>query len=210
MVEPRGGYRRQLVVMAKQPVGGRVKTRLANGIGMAAAVNFHRHAVGTLVGRMAADPRWLTALAVSPDFSVFSKDWPAGTARFGQLRGDLGERMQRIMTRLPPGPVVIIGTDIPRICPGDIQAAFRALGNHDAVFGPAGDGGYWLVGLKRFPRVLRPFGNVRWSSAFAMADTVASLPGKRIAYLRTLEDVDTAEEYARQHNSSGRRITSTP
>jgi glycosyltransferase A (GT-A) superfamily protein (DUF2064 family) len=105
--------------------------------------------------------------------------------------------MQRLMDCAPPGPVVIIGTDIPDIARAHIAAAFRLLGRHDAVLGPAEDGGYWLVGLRRCPRILRPFGGVRWSSAHALGDTLGNLRGRSVALLPTLRDVDTAADLER-------------
>ena len=143
--------------MAKAPVAGAAKTRLAREIGAAAATRFARQATAALLQRVARDPRWQTILAVSPDAAVASRCWPRGIARMGQGRGDLGRRMQRIMQRMPPGPVVIVGTDVPGITPALIAAAFRRLGRHDAVFGPAADGGYWLVGMRRRPRLLHAF-----------------------------------------------------
>jgi len=103
--------------------------------------------------------------------------------------------MQRLFRRLPPGPAIIVGSDIPAIKPSDIARAFRLLGNGDAVFGRAADGGYWLVGLRRSPRVLAPFANVRWSGPHALADTLRNLEGHRVAFAATLSDVDCEEDY---------------
>ena len=63
------------------------------------------------------------------------------------------------------------------------------------MFGPATDGGYWLVGYgPRRPQ--RPFARVRWSGEHALADTLANFRGRRVAFLRPLDDVDTAEDLA--------------
>jgi len=107
--------------------------------------------------------------------------------------------MTRVLLAQPPGPVVIIGADIPGIRAHHIEAAFRALGSHDAVFGPAPDGGYWLIGLKRggSPVPKSIFQGVRWSTKHAMTDTIKSLgPDKRIATIATLQDVDTIDDLA--------------
>ena len=77
------------------------------------------------------------------------------------------------------------------------------------MLGPAPDGGYWLIGLKRSPHVLRPFAGVRWSSAYALADTVANLDGKRVAFAATLSDVDIAEDFRRERASAARLIPPT-
>jgi glycosyltransferase A (GT-A) superfamily protein (DUF2064 family) len=122
-----------------------------------------------------------------------------GTPLIPQGRGDLGARMARVFRARTIGPVIIIGTDCPAMRKSDIAAAFRALGQADAVFGPAEDGGYWLIGLKRLRGVPHLFDGVRWSSEHALADTRASLPKTwRVAMLRTLSDVDTAAEWARE------------
>ena len=124
-------------------------------------------------------------------------------ARLPQGGGDLGARMQRIFDRGPAGPMLIVGTDVPGIRPAHIAEAFRLLGRHDAVFGPATDGGYWLVGLRRHPRVLRPFADVRWSSPHALADTLANLEGRAVAFVATLSDVDDASDLRLNAPSSG-------
>lgn len=191
---------RQLVVMAKAPRMGRVKTRLAKGIGAAEAMRFYRRASLDLLRRIGADPRWQTVLALSPDRSVYENGvWPAHLPRIAQGEGDLGQRMGRLMRDLPPGPVVIVGCDIPDIDAHHIACAFEALGQADAVFGPADDGGYWLVGMRRRPRVVEIFEHVRWSSEHALADTLANVEGAglRVSLLETLSDIDTAEDYLR-------------
>jgi ribosomal protein L22 len=88
----------------------------------------------------------------------------------------------------------------------DVDKAFALLGRYDAVFGPARDGGYWLVGLKRRPRVLRPFAGVRWSSAHTLADTLANLGGRRTALVATLSDVDDARGFVQTAAHLGRRV----
>lgn len=117
--------------------------------------------------------------------------------------------MQGIFRALPPGPAIIVGSDIPAISAGAIAEAFRLLGRADAVFGPASDGGYWLVGLKRVPRVLTPFASVRWSSETALADTLANLEGKKIAFVATLSDVDDAWA-CRRHRRRWQRLIPPP
>jgi uncharacterized protein len=195
--------------MAKSPCLGRVKRRLGRDIGDVAATSFYRHCLSHAVLRLAQDRRWRTVLAVDPDRAVAAGVWPSckGIVLLPQGKGDLGRRMQRLFGLLPPGPVLIVGSDIPAIRPEHVAVAFKLLGHADLVLGPALDGGYWLVGLKRIPRVLRPFGGVRWSSAYALADTVANLDGKRVAFAAMLSDVDTAEDYRRER-AHGERLIS--
>jgi glycosyltransferase A (GT-A) superfamily protein (DUF2064 family) len=101
--------------------------------------------------------------------------------------------MHRAFRRFPHQHVVLIGSDIPDAGPADVRAAFIAMGNSQAAFGPAADGGYWLVALSP-RRPARPFAAVRWSSEHALADTLANFAGRRVALLRTLHDVDTAAD----------------
>jgi rSAM/selenodomain-associated transferase 1 len=199
-------FRRRLVIMVKVPVAGRVKTRLAQQVGIARATSFYRHTAAAVLARVEATRVWETVLAVTPDADVSRPCWPSRLTRTVQGGGDLGQRMQRIMARQRPGPVVIIGTDIPAVRPGYIAAAFAALGRCDAVLGPARDGGYWLVGLKRTPRVISAFGNVRWSSPHALDDTLANLTGYCVARAVTLGDVDDARELACAASWFGRRV----
>ncbi len=199
-------FRPRLVIMLKEPKAGRVKSRLARDVGAVLATRFYRDTMTSAVWRLGSDPRWQTLLAVSPDSAIESNMIKAGLARIRQQSGDLGQRLQRVVDGVPPGPVVIIGTDIPGITPADIWAAFRALGSHDAVFGPATDGGYWLVGLKRRPSCPRIFKNVRWSTAFALGDTKANLIGRSVAEIGGKDDVDDGRDMARLAHLAGRRI----
>ncbi|MRU16038.1 glycosyltransferase [Roseovarius sp. A21] len=184
--------------MVKEPRPGRVKTRLGREIGMVPAAWWFRHQTKRLLWRL-DDPRWDLTLAVSPDNEgLQSRIWPVHLPRVAQGRGDLGDRMGRLLRGLPRGPVCIVGGDIPGITPTHIVRAFAALGNHDAVFGPAPDGGYWLMGMKRVaPPPAKLFKGVRWSSEHALSDTMASLPGLRIALVDTLNDVDEAADLRR-------------
>lgn len=186
---------RHLLVFAKAPRLGQAKSRLAAGIGPVAALRFYRETAARLLRRLGGDPRWRVWLAVTPRRAF----WPAGPARIDQGPGDLGQRMGRMFRTLPPGPAVIVGSDIPELAPRHVAAAFRALGGHDAVIGPAADGGYWLIGLRRRPRIpAELFVGVRWSSAHALADTRASLPRRAsVVMLETLEDVDDGASYER-------------
>lgn len=198
-----------LVVMAKAPRLGQVKRRLAADIGAVAALGFYRRTLRRLLRRLSRDGRWRCWLYVTPDRSTREgRLWPAGIPRRPQGAGDLGARMRRPLRELPPGPVVIVGSDIPGLDRGHIARAFAALGDHDVVFGPAKDGGYWLVGVRRRPHVPRLFSGVRWSSEHALADTLAGLRGRyRVAWLEALEDVDDGAAYARWRAMTARRST---
>ena len=202
---------RSLIVMAKQPRAGAVKRRLARGIGAVAATRFYRATLRHTLMRLAADARWRTYLAVAPDAALSETFWPSWprVPRIAQAQGDLGARMQALFDGMAPGPVILVGSDIPGISPAHIAEAFRLLGQADAVFGSARDGGYWLVGFKRSPGRLAPFHDVPWSTDRALAATCANLKGRRIAFAATLGDVDTAEDLERQRGVVERLVRSS-
>ncbi len=188
-----------LVVFARAPELGRVKRRLAAVIGDVQAWRFYRRTTAEMLRRLSGDRRWRCWLAVTPDrFASAGRFWPARVRRIPQGEGDLGARMMRSMRRLEAGSVVIIGSDIPGIQAAHIADAFARLGRHDVVFGPAADGGYWLVGVRPRSPVPDLFRAVRWSSADALSDTLANLDRRqKVAFLETLDDVDDADSYAR-------------
>jgi uncharacterized protein len=176
-----------VIVFARAPRLGAVKRRLAHGIGAMAALRFYRGQLAATLAEVSRDGRWRTLVATTPDRAR----WPLRVPRIPQGPGDLGARMARALGRFPRA--VIVGSDIPGLARHDIAEAFRALGRADAVFGPAEDGGYWLVGLGP-RRPAHPFADVRWSTEHALGDTLANFHGRRIALLRSLRDVDTEDD----------------
>ncbi|MEZ5827225.1 MAG: TIGR04282 family arsenosugar biosynthesis glycosyltransferase [Hyphomicrobiales bacterium] len=203
----RTSFAPRLVIMAKRPVMGRVKRRLAQEIGDVAAIRFYRTCLSQTVRRLSRDPRWRTVLAVAPDVGIGTPCWADPVEYVPQGTGDLGHRMQRLFDAAPPGPVVIVGADIPAMRARDVAAAFKLLGQADMVFGPAPDGGYWLVGMKRCPRRLQPFLGVPWSSAEALSATLNNLAGAPSAFAPRLSDVDTVEDYGRERTSAERLVS---
>lgn len=196
--------------MARTPRIGTGKRRLARDIGACEAGRFYRTSVARLLRRLSPDPRWDLWLAITPEHEVRAKGlWPFNGFVISQGRGDLGQRMGRLFQILPPGPVAIIGSDIPDVSPHHAAEAFRALGENDWVLGPGTDGGYWLIGARRRPRVSYPFAGVRWSSPHALEDTEANLEGQRVALLQVLEDVDDGEDYSRWRKKRSRGVPSS-
>lgn len=202
--------KRHLVIFARAPQAGRVKRRLAGEIGLIEAARFYRATLADEIRRLAGDRRWTVWLFVTPDGALDHPAWRGAVPRSRRKRqgaGDLGQRMKRPFQVLPAGPVVLVGSDIPALRAHHIARAFRLLGRHDLVFGPARDGGFWLVGarrLKPLPRAL--FVGVRWSTAHALADTLAGLPaGISTGLADTLDDVDDAQDLQRLRiRSAGR------
>jgi uncharacterized protein len=197
--------RRTLVLFVRAPQLGTGKRRLARDIGDVAALRFERAMIALLLRRLAKDGRWRLRLALTPDRACpRARRWCRGLEAVGQDAGDLGIRMRRALETCAPGPVVLVGADIPALDGRHIAAAFRLLGSHDLVFGPAADGGFWLVGA-RHPRRLPPlFERVRWSGPDALADTLAGLPRRiKVGYAEQLEDVDDGDAHRRLKPSRG-------
>lgn len=190
---------RPVLVFAKAPQRGRVKRRLAAGIGDAAALDFYRETLFGLVQRLRQAPQVDPILVVTPDEAVDDPAlWPDGVPRQPQGTGELGERMRRALEAAPALPVVLIGSDIPGIRVRHIERAFAALAGHDLVFGPAEDGGFWLVGTRRRPLPRSFFESVRWSTRHALEDSLASVPQAwSVAMVDVLADIDDEAAYRR-------------
>lgn len=193
--------RAHLLIYAKPPRMGLAKTRLARSLG--SSTQARRIAMMTLARTMRAarGGAWTPVLYIAPDAALgdsLGGLWPAAIERRSQGRGDLTRRLDQGLADAPPGPVLFIGADAPDLSPALIRRAIRTLQTHDAVFGPASDGGFWLFGLNKTARTRSPFGPVRWSGPHAMADVRANLPNTaRIGLLPQLIDIDTADDWAR-------------
>lgn len=141
----------QVIVIAKEPVPGRVKTRLTPPLSPQEAALLAEAALADTLAAVAATPvaRRVLALAGSPG------PWlPPGLEVIGQSGGGLDERLGHAFADCfagRPVPMVLIGMDTPQVTPSLLTAAVTPLvtGEADAVFGPAADGGFWLLGLRR-------------------------------------------------------------
>ena len=122
--------------------------------------------------------------------------WPRNLPRRLQARGDLGVRMETALRALPQGSIVLIGSDIPGVSRSDIHHAFRGLGRSDVVFGPAEDGGFWLVGLANSRVAPDLFKDIRWSTEHALADCIRNL-ARPPSFTAMKCDVDNGEAYDR-------------
>lgn len=184
--------RATIIVFAKAPVAGHVKTRLANDIGTGrAAALFRIMMKRTIDEALATQMRVVIAVDPASALTGWKTIFPPHLARLNQGGGDLGTRMASIMARVQHGPVIIIGADAPGLRARHLHRARQRLEGTDAVFGPAADGGYWLIGLARRRPAPEMFRGVRWSTQHALADTVASLPASfQIEQLNTLSDID--------------------
>jgi hypothetical protein len=189
----------EIAVFARAPVPGAAKTRLIPALGAAGAADLHRLMVrrtlatacaatlGPVTLWRAADPQHAFFAECARDFHVALAD---------QCDGDLGARMGDAFAQAC-GPLLLIGTDCPMLTPDHLVACAAALSVNDAVFLPAEDGGYALVGARR--RIAGIFEHMPWGTAAVMAETRARLArlGLRWAEPAIVWDVDEPADLAR-------------
>jgi rSAM/selenodomain-associated transferase 1 len=191
-----------LLVFARVPALGRVKSRLAAGVGEVEALAVYHELLGITRGAVLAAETpatvWLADTVGTEPTASESKEW-AGIATRCQPAGDLGTRMAAAFDAAfatGAGRIAIIGTDCPGLRASHLTQAFAQLENADVVLGPATDGGYYLLGLRQPVPAL--FQNKAWSTNSVLAATVADAQrlGLRVALLPELRDVDTAADLA--------------
>lgn len=192
-----------LLVFAREPELGRVKTRLAAGIGAEAALAVYRELLALTAAAVTAAQVpatvWLAEAPAEADPTQPRPEWPGLPWRVQPAAGALGERMAQAFGEAfaaGAGRVVIIGTDCPGLSAELLRQAFDQLLSHELVVGPADDGGYYLLGMNKLHAEL--FTNKAWSTATVLPDTLADAArlGLRVAHLPTLHDVDSAQDLA--------------
>lgn len=175
----------RLYIFAKAPILGKAKTRLAADIGPKAALHLYR-AMMTAVIQNVQSKAWTTILAAADGNTIGQVPEWQGLDQIAQTSGSLSPRLAEVFKGA--GPILVIGTDCPQIRAEDISDALAVLTKHDAVLGPADDGGFWLIGMNG-PVDPCVFDGVRWSHAKTLHDMEANIKGP-VARLRTLIDVD--------------------
>ncbi len=186
------------LVVAKAPVSGLSKTRLGVDIGMDAAAEI---AAAALLDTLAACAEAFGAdnchlaleggLATAVDAAALSRRLRGWTV-FAQRGDDFGARLAFAHQEIGPGPVVQIGMDTPQVDVTDLRAVAAGLEEHDAVLGPAEDGGWWVLAL-RDPSDAAVLVGVPMSTPDTLRDTRAALSsaGLNVGATRVLRDVDT-------------------
>ena len=194
-----------LIIFAKAPVAGQAKTRMIPALGAQGAARLAQQLLLHAVHQAAQVPWDALELCVSPDtthpaFALAQDLVRKPTAATAQSRltlslqgdGDLGQRMHRALVRglSQHAAVLLMGTDAPGLNASVLQQAALALQTHDAVFVPAHDGGYALVGLRQ--PVPELFEGMVWSTASVMAETRmrAHQAGLRWCELAPVHDMD--------------------
>ena len=192
---------RRLIVFTRYPQPGKTKTRLIPALGAAGAADLHRQMVEqTLiqVQRLQAELTLSVEIWFAGAATPQMQDWLGETWIYqAQREGDLGERLiaaNHAAFESGMQQVITIGTDCPGLTAELMQQAFGLLEQQDLVLGPAQDGGYYLVGLRRDCPAL--FRNITWSTERVLQQTVEVATGLdlSIGYLKTLADVDRPED----------------
>jgi len=188
-----------LLVMARAPIAGQCKTRLAPTLGAERARQLYEAMLRDVVATARPLPVPLR-LCVDGEHPIFAE---LGVETWPQPAGGLAARLTALLARGlgEAQAVCVIGSDAPLVSAHDLELAFELLVSHDAVIGPALDGGFWLLGLSDATRLPGLFDGVRLSTAHAFADLAAKLPGA-IA-LPTHFDVDTPADVTRLEAALG-------
>lgn len=189
----------RLVLFTRLPVAGQCKTRLIPALGPDGAAKVHKSLTErTLAALMQGSGRVEVHYTGGDEAAM--RGWLGdGPDLVAQADGDLGARLLAAMRgdAAPFAPVLFFGSDTPDLTADHVQQAMAALASHDVVIGPAEDGGYYLIGMRRpMPQL---FTDMPWSSPDLMAATMAVLAAQGIAphLLERLSDCDTPEDLAR-------------
>ncbi|NCT10066.1 MAG: glycosyltransferase [Flavobacteriia bacterium] len=183
-----------ILIFTRNPELGKVKTRLAKTIGDEKALKIYQFLLKKTQE---------VAQKVSSDKVVFysekiteNDNWnPEIFQKYLQVEGDLGVKMQHAFKQsFEKGyeKVAIIGSDLFDLTPEIIQEAFHALETHEVVIGPAKDGGYYLLGMKKLYQSV--FENKNWGTATVLKETLEDLTNKKVFLLEELNDVDVFED----------------
>jgi len=204
VIPPRSRSPACLVVFAKAPVRGGVKTRMRPLLSEDDSLRLHLLLLRLWMGRLRDwdlgplhKTVFLTPLGadcVEPDLSL---DAPPNVAIETQRGEDLGQRLSHALSqKWNEGfrKLVFIGTDCPLLEIGDLQAAFQALNEYEVVLGPAADGGYYLIGFSSLLPDL--FSGISWGTSEVFRQTVHRLEATSIRWERLREnfDLDTYED----------------
>lgn len=187
-----------VLVFAKAPRPGQVKTRLAESVGPERAAFLYRRMGRAVIDQIADESANLVVCYDPPDGEDEVRRWlgPAPSAFVSQGEGNLGDRMARMFAfgLRTAEHVVLVGTDTPTLSAGAIRRASHALDTADLVLGPAEDGGYYLIALKAPQPTL--FRGIAWSTDEVLTKTVANAEeiGLRVTFLEVEVDVDTVAD----------------
>lgn len=182
----RGGERCQLLLIAKEPVPGHVKTRLSPLCTPEESARIASAALADTLDALRGTPCRRRVAAVTGTLR------PAGFDTVPQRGEGLGERLANAFNDTGCGPTFLVGMDTPQLTAGLLQRSLRELAYVDVVLGPAADGGWWGLGVQH-PSYARVLADLPMSTSNTCAATLAALreQGRTVGLLHTLSDVDT-------------------
>lgn len=188
---PEATTKPRVVVFARWPQAGKVKTRLAGAYGKDGAARIYRRLLDHTIAAANGSGLPVELRVTGASCEQFEEEFGPGIAARDQGMGDLGARLARIEP-----PALVIGSDLPALSSQLLRDAARALASHDIVIGPARDGGYWLIGLRHACPWL--FTDMAWSSPQVLGETLARLEARGVtsALLPELADVDEPDDLA--------------
>jgi len=186
-----------LIIFTRKPELGKVKTRLAKGVGEEKALEIYKyllkHTAETASKVNAEKQVWYTTSIETNDAwddAIFNK--------YPQPEGDLGDKMKHAFYenfKNEFNKVVIVGTDLMDMDTTTIENAFKSLDHNDVVIGPAEDGGYYLLGMRHFiPQV---FENIEWSTSRVLQQTLSTIKQNSVVLLDEKNDIDFKEDALR-------------
>jgi len=191
---------RAVIIFAKAPEKGKVKTRLARAMDEDLAVSIYRKLVEKTLETVLQTP-FLPIVCFSPaEKEQMMKDWLGRDLSYMvQTGSDLGGRMAACFQAAfekEMSQVVVIGSDIPGIQPNHLADTFSLFKEHDAVIGPACDGGYWLIGFNRKSFSPHVFADIPWSTEDVLDRTMGKCAELNLAvgFSAKLRDLDTADD----------------
>ena len=192
------GRRAMVLVFAKAPRAGHVKTRLASSVGAEAAADIYRRMGRAVIDQLAGVRAGIAVCYAPRGARDEVREWlgDAPGRYWPQPDGDLGRKMRLMFDRAfeMVDRVVVIGTDAPMVGADTVHRALEALDSADVVLGPAIDGGYYLMGLRAPDPAL--FADIPWSTERVLGETAARAreSGARVTYLEPQSDIDTADD----------------
>jgi len=198
-----------LIIFTRNPLLGRVKTRLAKKIGKKKALEVYRdllfHTM-TETQKIDCDKYLFYDEAIDSD-DIWPNDIYIKRVQFGLELGDKMQNAFELLFKQGYKKCIIIGSDLFELKWQHINDAFKELEHNDVVIGPAEDGGYYLFGMKK--EITSVFKNKDWGSSTVLADTLNDLENYKIDFLEMLNDIDTVEDLEKSKHYQLLKISKT-
>lgn len=189
-----------ILLFIKEPAAGRVKSRLSASLGADTALELYRSFVLDMLESIEASGISLRVCYHPPGAGTAIRQWLGGHLSYQPQEGaDVGERMKHAFAQVFAEGcprAILVGSDLPDLPSAAFIDALRALDGHDAVIGPARDGGYYLVGFRNDTFLPEAFRGIEWSTASVFSSTIQALfrAGRQILRLPLWRDVDTLDD----------------